>query len=512
MLIWQDSLKSGFIAQKFKNQIITPVFKKGSKAAPANYRPISLTSHIIKLFERVIRNHIVKHLEQNKLLCQNQHGFRKGRSCLTQLLKHIDIILNNFLEGHDTDSIYLDFCKAFDKVDHLTLLAKLYAYGIRGKLLEWLKSYLSDRNQTVVVNGSHSHPAKVLSGVPQGTVLGPILFLIYINDLNKCVNHSIISHFADDTRILKAIKVSSDVSLLQEDLYETITWSKSNKMQMHDEKFELINHTINKSNTLKLLPFASELFEYTTTDGILITPTDLVRDLGINVTPDINWSPHINLIVDSARRVTAWVLSVFKDRSINTMMCLYKSIIRSRLEYLSPLWNPSKQEDIKNIESVQRLFTSKIQNLSDFSYHERIKILNIMSLQRRRERFIIITVWKIINNIMPNDLDFIITTNDRRGIKVKVPPLRREATQRAQTLYEGSFAVVGPRLWNTLPCRVSKITNKTTFKTALTKYLSQIPDLPPVDGCASRNSLLDLNRKNLLGGCSPDEASCDDLH
>ena len=134
-LIWKDSFQQGFIANQFKNQIITPVHKKDSKADPANYRPISLTSHIIKIFERIIRDQLVKFMEDHNLLCRNQHGFMKGRSCLTQLLLHIDIVLNNLLQNKDTDVIYLDFAKAFDKADHQILLKKLHSYGVRGKLL-----------------------------------------------------------------------------------------------------------------------------------------------------------------------------------------------------------------------------------------------------------------------------------------------------------------------------------------------------------------------------------------
>ena len=219
-------------------------------------------------------------------------------------------------------------------------------------------------------------------------------------------------------------------------------------------------------------------------------------------------------MVDKARQLTAWVLSVFKHRSQETMLCLLKSIIRSRLEYLSPLWHPSKQDDIKCIESVQRLFTSKIEGLSEFSYHDRLRILGLMSLQRRRERFIIITVWKIINKVIPNDLNLSVTTSERRGLKVKVPSLCTKATLHARSCYESSFGVVGPKIWNTLPRRINTIPNKTTFKTALTSYLSQIPDLPPVDGCASRNSLLDLNRMDLPGGHTHDlqDESWDGLH
>merc|ERR1712055_1149839 len=149
----------------------------------------------------------------------------KGRSCLTQLLLHIDLVLNNMLDNKDTDVIYLDFAKAFDKVDHQILLKKLHGYGVRGKLLTWLNCYLSNRQQTVVIDGKHSEPAKVISGVPQGTVLGAILFIIYLNDLQSCIKHSVISSFADDTRLKKSINNTNDVKLLQSDLDCSIQWS-----------------------------------------------------------------------------------------------------------------------------------------------------------------------------------------------------------------------------------------------------------------------------------------------
>ena len=251
-----------------------------------------------------------------------------------------------------TPTPYILLLQAFDKVVHHILINKLHSYGIRGKLLSWIKEYLSDRVQTVVINGAHSYPAKVISGVPQGTVLGPILFLVYINDLHQCIHHSLISHFADDTRILKAISTSEDVSLLQQDLNETISWSNRNHMILHEDKFELMCHTTSKCNLSQQLPFSNQYFEYTTPNGVNIQHSDIIKDLGIRITPNLSWSPQINTLADSARRLISWVLSVFQDRSEETMMCLYRSLIRSRLEYCSALWNPSKMEDIITLESV----------------------------------------------------------------------------------------------------------------------------------------------------------------
>jgi hypothetical protein len=170
----------------------------------------------------------VKFLEENKLLFRNQHGFRAMRSCLTQLLAHIDSILNNQLINVDTDVVYLDYAKAFDKVDFEILLDKLKAHNITGKLHQWLTNYLSHRRQTVVIQGTKSYEADVQSGVPQGTVLGPLLFLIYINDLHKCVKDCTVSSFADDTRIKRGITKASDTQILQEALISSAEWSTHN--------------------------------------------------------------------------------------------------------------------------------------------------------------------------------------------------------------------------------------------------------------------------------------------
>ena len=191
--------------------------------------------------------------------------------------------------------------------------------------------------------------------------------------------------------------------------------------------------------------------------------------------------------------MASWVLGVFRDRSKKTMLHLFKSMVRERVQYCSPLWNPVKRSDIELIEDVQRHFTSKIICCRGMDYHSRLKHLKLLSLQRRRERFSIIHVWKILNNIVPNDLNLEFIKSARNGIKVKLPSINRAALQSAQTLYEHSFAVNAAKLWNIIPKEVSELVKLDPFKRKLGAFLDAFPDTPPSTGyvTANNNSLLE---------------------
>ena len=497
-LIWKKSFSSGRVPSSYKFSHVFPLHKKDSRAVPANYRPISLTSHVVKIFERVLRKKLVDYLETNDLICKKQHGFRSGRSCLTQLLHHFDDVLEALANNSDFDSIYLDYAK----VDHKLLLRKLQLYGIHPKIVKWIESFLLDRKQAVVVDGHLSILALILSGVPQGTVLGPILFLIFINDIDQCIMHSIIRCFADDTRISIAIRCENDVSLLQSDLYNVMRWSERNNMALHKDKFEYMCHKFNKNRTLPELPFVSELYQYTVSAETSLEPVHQLRDLGILISSDLSWSPHIRAIAEKARQKASWVLSVFHTRSPTIMLTLYKSMVRSLVEYCCPLWHPTKISDIQELESVQKTFISRIAGMRDMHYWDCLVHLSLMSLQRRRERFIILHMWKILHGQTSNDLNIQFVARPRLGNLAIIPSSRKSSSAANQSLFDNSFAVKGPKLWNAMPYQLNVIQDLEQFKDQLTKFMLSLPDMPPIRGYTPPNSNSLLCWRNDRGATS----------
>ncbi|GAB1597390.1 hypothetical protein Ahia01_000015400, partial [Argonauta hians] len=438
-IIFQSSLDQGRLPKALKEGIIRPIHKGGNRATPKNYRPISLTSHVSKVMERIVRRKIISFLETEKLLPESQHGFRPNRGCLTQLLQHYDWVLKQQLAHRNVDVIYLDFAKAFDKVDHGVLCHKLLELGIGGKLGEWIHNFLQDRKQTVMIDGFFSADSHIRSGVPQGTVLGPLLFTIALYDLPLATQTSTIMTYADDTKVSQTIKNQDSIRELQMDLSKIYQWAKTNNMQLNADKFQALHYR--RTNAYPS--------SYVGPQGENIRDADTVRDLGILLDSDGTFQTHHLKLADQCRKITGQILRTFKTRNKEAMFQLWRSLVLSRLDYCSQLWSPQTVKSIAVLESTQRRFTKAINSMKDLSYRERLRELKLYSLERRRERYSIIYIWKILQGIAPN---FGIEgyTNPRTGRWCVIPRIP-SLPSRTRTQYCNSLGFKGPRLFNALP-------------------------------------------------------------
>ena len=293
--------------------------------------------------EHVVLSHMAKHLSKNNIIIDEQHGFRQRFSCETQLITTIHDWAKSINVCRQTDAILLDFSKAFDSVPHRRLLLKLDYYGIRGNLLLWIKAFLSNRSQFVSINGTQSSPKPVLSGVPQGSILGPVLFLLYVNDITNYINAKL-RLFADDCTLYSEIQSSQDCLSLQNDLDQLSSWSKSWQLNFNVKKCYHLGITCKKFPTL---------FQYTL-NGLHISKVNSTRYLGVTISSNLSWNTHVDNICKNADSTLGLLCRVLGGCSHKVNDMAYRTLVRPKLEYASSVWNPYRQHNISEIESVQR--------------------------------------------------------------------------------------------------------------------------------------------------------------
>ncbi|KAL8621234.1 hypothetical protein ACOMHN_018535 [Nucella lapillus] len=317
--------------------------KKGEHYDPANYRPVSLTCIVCKVLEHIIVHATMSHLEHNKILCPQQHGFRKQRSCETQLIELADELISNMASGQRTDILVLDFAKAFDKVNHSLLSHKLHRYGVRGKINKWIANFLAKRRQAVVVEGAQSDLIDVKSGVPQGSVLGPCLFLVFINDLpDKLTSKT--RMFANDTAIYRTIASQKDHDDLQGDIERLQVWEQQWEMAFNP----------GKCSTIKVTRCKSTISDKYQMHGHTLATVQSALYLGVTLRTDLEWAEHIDSITKKASRALGFLRQNLKVAYNKLIEKAYLTFVRPLLEYSSLVWDPHKIGCIKKIENIQR--------------------------------------------------------------------------------------------------------------------------------------------------------------
>ena len=381
------TLRTGILPTDWKNAFITPIFKKGSRNVAANYRPISLTVITCKILERFIRDKVVTHLYEENLLSNKQYGFISGRSTTTQLLNYLDFCIEEISHGYVVDSIYLDFSKAFDSVPHQRLLNKLTAYGIEGNIYKWIEGFLTGRRQEVCVNGVNSEATLVKSGIPQGTVLGPILFVIYINDLLDSLSSNGLM-FADDTKIFRLITCKDDASALQADLSKLEQWSISWQIKFNPDKCHVL--TLGKFSNIR---YTNRYVVY----GNEIDHVFVEKDLGVFIDSELTFEEHVIKKSAIANALVGQIRRGFSYLDCQTFRRIYIAFVRPHLEYGQSIWSPFSKKLIRKLENVQIRATKLVDGLSKLPYNERLQRIGIPTLVFRRKRGDLIQMFKHFN-------------------------------------------------------------------------------------------------------------------
>lgn len=391
MLIFNKSLDTGCFPELWKVAHVIPIFKAGTKTECSNYRPICILNCFAKIFESIVYDYIYYLFKP--LISPQQHGFVKSKSTVTNLIEYSNIIVNSLDNKKQVDSVYTDFQKAFDKVNHQLLFHKLERYGVHGDLLRWVISYVTNRSQIVAVNGFYSKPITVPSGVPQGSHLGPLLFNIFINDITSVIKNKCLL-YADDLKIFCEINNVQDCISLQEDLNSVKLWCEQNAMFLNVSKCFVLTFTKNR-NKIK--------FDYLIGNDKLSTKTS-ARDLGITFDTSLTFKLHINNIIAKANKMMGFIFRTTKGfRNPLSLLHLYKCLIRSILEYGTPVWSPYQKTYADSIESVQRRFLRILlykfnRKLVNSSYKDKLKLFKLDSLCMRRKLHDTMLLHKTINS------------------------------------------------------------------------------------------------------------------
>ena len=458
-LIFRKSYETEEVPKDWLKANVSPIFKHGQKYLASNYRPISLTCIASKLMEHILVSNIMKHAQSHNILYDLQHGFRSRVSCETQLIQFTNDLVTNMQSGAQTDVIVMDFSKAFDKVSHTKLVDKLHHYGIQGKTNSWVKAFLTDRSQRVLIEGEASSEVLVTSGVPQGSVLGPCLFLFYINDIPDNIT-STVRLFADDTIMYIALKPKINTAALQEDLNTLDKWTQKWKMSFNLEKCHVIPVTRNKTITKT---------QYIL-HGQPLQTVSQAKYLGLTITSDLRWNAHINSISSKANRSLGFLRRNLKVSSIQIKTLAYFTFVRPILENSCTVWDPYTATQINKLEMIQRRAVRYVlhRHHNTSSVTNMLQSLGWRSLADRRKDAKLCMLYKISNDLVGIPANkYLIPSNTvtrkQHSLSYVIPHSRCN-----YHLY--SFFPNTIRLWNSLPQHIVNKNSLDSFKSNIQTF------------------------------------------
>ena len=466
-VLFTQSLSECRLPKLWKTSLVVPIFKKGSRYDPLNYRPISLTSVACKCLERIIARHLTAYLEDNCILSEHQFGFRSGRSTMNQLLLVYDDVTKCLDNGNVVDLILFDFAKAFNVVSHPILLSKLRLLGVHVHLIRWIEDFLVGRTMSVSVKGKTSSPHLVTSRVPQGSVLGPILFLVFVNHIaSKLVCQYKV--FADDLKMYLKIRHDTpanhahDSQVCQRDITTLQRTAASWCLSLNQNKCVVIRF----QRKLHALPPPCYYI-----DQFKIQVVQSHTDLGVLIDSDLKFHKHIAATVRKAASLTQNLLKSTVCRSPDFMMTLFSTHVRPIIEYCSCVWHTRYLGDLRLLESVQRRWTKRVSGLGSLDYGSRLRTLNQYSIQGRLLRADLIQYWKVFHKKCAIDASDMFAPSPRsttRGHRYKIGHIRAQTDIRNR-----SFSVQSVDSWNALPDRVVAERNISVFKALLADCLGE---------------------------------------
>jgi hypothetical protein len=463
--IFNRSIKYGEVPEDWKMANVTPIFKKGSKADPGNYRPVSLTSVCCRVLESVIRDELMSHLLSNNLLNPSQHGFMPGKSCTTNLLEFMETVTRAIDAGKPFDIVYLDFAKAFDKVPRERLLEKLRAHGVQGRALNWIRSWLTGRKQRVVLNGKCSTWAEVLSGVPQGSVLGPILFLIFINDLDSAAELiSILKKFADDTKLGQSAGTPEERELLQQALDNLCIWAKRWGMEFNVKKCKVMHIGFNNPA------------QCYTMDNQQLEVTEEERDIGVSVSRSLKPSSQCAKAAQTAQTVLSQISRALHYRDRHVFLRLYIQYVRPHLEFSAAAWSPWHENDKTTLEKIQRRAISMISGLKGQTYEDRLKELGITTLEERRHQADMVQTFKILHGYDKVNSETLFVRADQANLPTRsaTGPLNLRQQAARLEVRRNFFSQRVVEDWNKIPSTIKMACSVKSFKERYKKHRAEM--------------------------------------